>query len=158
MSQCCEFKSHRKQLYFLPTAYVDRVRFDTCLSIHPSICLSTPGGVPWPGPGGGVTPARSSWGDLDRGWVPQWGVPHFGYPSPSDLAGGYPIRPGWGGRYPDWRVLHFRNSPAPCRTWLRGGGSSTLTGGTPPGVVLDSPQSVCLLRSRGRTFLFAETL
>ena len=38
-----------------------------------------------------------------------------------------------------------------------GGGGYPCQGGTPPRVtdgVLDTPQSVCLLRSRRRTFLF----
>ena len=100
---------------------------------------------------GGGYPARSRWGG--------------GYPSqvqlrypPLDLAGGYPdltrgypclggswvppIRSGWGVHHlphPPW-------VPPPCQTW---------SGGTPLRVtdgVLDTLQSVCLLRSCRRTF------
>ena len=72
------------------------------MSVHPSICLSTPRGVPGEVQLGGGYPSQV-----------QLGVPHLGYPPWVPLAGGYP-------------------------TW----------GGTPPRVVLDTPQSVCLLRSR----------
>ena len=90
--------------YFI-RVFTDRVRsttgricFDTCLSI----CLSTPGGVPRPGPGGGVplpgvllpggtpvegvTPPQVPPLNLAMGY-PYQGVPHLGYP---------PIGPGWG--------------------------------------------------------------
>ena len=105
-----------KRLHLLPTAYVVRREGNVLTRVCPSFRLSTPRGVPWPGPGRkGGTPARSSW------------VPHLGY-SPSDLAGGTPAR-----GYP--------TSGTPHLTWLGGtpaGGYSTL--GTPhqtwPGVPL----------------------
>ena len=134
-----------------------RLCFDTCLSI----CLSTPGGYPSQVQPGGTPPQippirpaggyPSCWGVPLRGGTPPRGYPTSGYPpSPSDMAGGYPcrgvphlgyppVRPGWG--YPCQGV-------SPCRTW---------PGGTPPQLidgVLDTPRSVCLLRSRRRTFLF----
>ena len=111
----------------------------------------------------GGTPARSSWG----GYPPQ--IP------PSDLAGGYPwwgwvtppqvppVRPGPGVpcqgvphlRYPlsDLArvVPHLGYPPSDLVGWY------PCWGGTPPQVrdgVLDTPRSVCLLRSRRRTFLF----
>ena len=66
--------------------FTDRVRsmtgrlcFDTCLSIHPSICLSTPMGYSSQIQGG--TPARSSLGGTPAGGVPKVGYPH---------------QPGWG--------------------------------------------------------------
>ena len=135
----------------LPTAYVVGGKV-----VLTRVCLSTPrgggypgrvqaGGVPQPGPGGG-------------------GTPHLRYP-PSDLAGGYPdqgvptsgtpIRPGWGGGVPRWGVPHLRSPPVRpgwgvphLRSPL-----SDLARGVPHRVVLDTPRSVCLLRSR-RTFLF----
>ena len=122
-----------------------------------SVC-SHLGGIPRPGPDGGY-PSQVRWGgvphlgyplsDLARGYpsgeVPQGvGTPVGGYPTsdtppPSDLAGGGipvegtppqvpPVRPGRGGGYPT---------------------SYRITDG-----VLDTPWSVCLLRSRRRTFLF----
>ena len=86
-------------LCYLPTAYVVRgkvmfwhasVRPSIHPFIHPSVCLSTPGGgggVPQPGPDGGGegTSARSRQG------VPLPG----GYPT----SGTLPVGPGWGG-YP----------------------------------------------------------
>ena len=115
----------------------------------------------------GGTPARSSWG----------GVLHLSYP-PSDLAGGTPAGgcptsgtpcQTWQGQgYPCWGVPHLRYSP------IRSGQGVPLLGGTPPQVppirpgqggipprvtdgVLDTPRSVCLLRSC-RTFLLIVTL
>ena len=75
---------------------------------------------------------------------PGRGVPHLGYP---------PIRPGregvpWQGDTSPRVPAH----PPPIRPGRRGiqmGGG----GSTPPRVVLDTPRSVCLLRSRRRTFL-----
>ena len=109
-------------------------------------------------PGQGVTPVRRTppWVPLSElAWgVPLPGVPHLGYPpirpgqgvphlgSPSsDLAGGVPCQ----GGTPPWVT--------PSQTWL---GGTPAGGGTPPQVtdgVLDTPRSVCLLRSRRRTFL-----
>ena len=119
-----------------------------CLSIHLSVHTW---GVPWPGPG--VYPSQVQLG----GGYPCGGVPHLGYPPldlagrlphlaypPSDLAGGYPD----GGTPPQVHPPHW--------TWP--GGTST-GGGYPTSYritdgVLDTPRSVCLLRSRRRTFLF----
>ena len=125
--------------------------------------------------GGGSTPARSRWGGgtparsssgtspIRPGWgVPCWGVPCLGYPL-SDLAGGYPtlgtppppVRPGWGvphlGYHHETWPGGYPTSGTPThQTWL-GGGVTPLrvTDG-----VLDALRSVCLLRSRRRTFLF----
>ena len=87
------------------------------------------------------------------------GVPHLGYPGqtwPGGLPKGYPTL------------------GTPCQTWPWGtptrgyptlgappvgpgqGDPDRARGGTPPRVVLDRPRSVCLLRSRRRTFLFKE--
>ena len=111
-----------------------------------------PGGTPpW------VPPIRPGWGYPvggypNRGYptsgtphqtwpggVPQWGYPDRGSPPqvpPSDLAGGTP----------PWVPPH--------QTWL--GGYPDGGKGNPPWItdgVLDMPRSVCLLRSRRRTFL-----
>ena len=133
--------------------------------VCPSICLSTPRG----------TPARSRWGYPTSGtphqtWLggyPDQGVPHLGYP---------PVRPGQG--YPNRGYPTSGTSPVrpgqgvpllgyPHQTWP---GEVPHQGGTPPQVpppsdlagegvphrvVLDTPRSVCLLRSR-RTFLSFE--
>ena len=109
-----------------------RLCFDTCLSVCPHL------GVPRPGPGGGGYPSQAQL----EGYPPARGVPHLRYPHQTwpggTPAGGYStlgsplVRPGQ-------------------RVPLSGGG------GTPPQVtdgVLDMPRSVCLLRSRRRTFLF----
>ena len=104
---------------------------------HVSVWLSTPMGGGGSSLGGGSTPA-GGYPLLARGTPPQVtpppirpgaGLPHLGYP-PSDL--------GLGGT-PPW-------VPPPV-----GPGRG---GGTPPRVVLDTPRSVCLLRSHRRTFLF----
>ena len=123
-----------------------------------------------PGLGGGTPP----WVPPSRTWpggypcqkgtplsIPHWtwwggtpagrGVPHLGNP-PSYLAGGYPcqegvppVKPGQG--YPCWKGV------SPIRPGL---GGTPAGGGYPPQVtdgVLDTPRSVCLLRSHRRTFL-----
>ena len=109
----------------LPTAYVARREGYVLTRVCPSVCLSTPGGVPWPGPDGrGGTPARSSEG-YPLGTPHQtWpgvsllgGVPHLRYP-PSDLAGRVPLP----GGYP--------TSGTPHQIWPGG----TPTGDTPPQV------------------------
>ena len=99
-------------------------------------------GVPQPGPGGGYpsqvqvegTPARSRWG------VPWWGYQRWGTTGQgtplSDLARGYPDR-----EYP--------TSGIPLSDLARGYPDR----GVPHRVVLDTPRSVCLLRSCRRTFL-----
>ena len=107
---------------------------------HVSVCLSTPGGD---------TPARSrvSYLGYPPPIRPGWGgYPPLGPPPPSDLARGTPpwVRPssGLARGYPTSGTL----PPPPVEPgW----------GGIPPWVVLDAPRSVCLLRSRRRTFLFA---
>ena len=100
----------RKIRPYLPTAYVVRGKVMFWhVSVHPSICLSTPrGGVPEPGPGGyprlvqvGGTRARSRQGGLPQQGVPQWGVPQWG--------GGYPNRGYPDGECPD------RGCPPPVR-------------------------------------------
>ena len=108
---------------------------------------------------------RPGWGVPQPGGTPTsdtppcqtWlGIPHLGYP-PSDLAGGYPD-----GGVPPPRVPPHQTWPGgtppqvpPLSSDLAGGYPDG--GGTPPQVtdgVLDTPRSVCLLRSRRRTFLF----
>ena len=107
------------------------------VSVHPSICLSTPGG--------GVTPARSrssQGGSPARGGTPPWvppvrpggysyqGVPHLRYP-PSDLGRGVPPQSDLGRGYtmlrgypPGRGVPHLRWYPpsggTPPQTWLGG--------------------------------------
>ena len=109
-------------------------------------------GTPTIGPGGGgYTPTGGcpSWVPLSdlaggRGY-PDWGVPHLEYPL-SDLAGGCPNR-GYPGTLPQVPPLLDLARGYPDRG-----------GGTPPQItdgVLDTPRSVCLLRSRRRTFLFS---
>ena len=61
--------------------------------------------------------------------------PHPGQGAPARVP---PIGPGWG-------------VPPPIRP---GQGGTPTGGGYPTSVVLDTPRSVCLLRSRRRTFLF----
>ena len=129
------------------------------------------GGVPQPGPARGYPTLGTPQSDLARGvpccgvphlrsphqtWsgVPYWGVPHLGYPPirPTDplLGGtpsGTPIRPGRGDT-----LWGYPTSGPP----IRPGRGDPCQGGTPPPVtdgVLDTPRSVCLLRSRRRTFL-----
>ena len=78
--------------------------------------------------------------------VPGWGVPPAGGTPPRVP----PIRPGWG--YP--LLGGYPTSGTPHQTWL---GGTPCRGGTPlreTDGVLDTPRSVCLLRSRRRTFLF----
>ena len=84
--------------------------------------------------GSGVPPVR-----------PGWGVPHLGYPS---------VGSGWGRGYPcqgegtsALGVPHLGYPPS--QTWP---GDTPAWGGTP--WVLDTPRSVCLLRSLRRTFLY----
>ena len=128
-------------MILLSTAYVVRREGYVLTRVCPSVCLSTPRGGTWPGPGGGGTPARSSRAEGTPPRVPPPVRPGQGVP----LLGGTPpqvpppIRPGRGvypccGSTPPWVPPHQ----------------------TPPQVtdgVLDTPRSVCLLRSRRRTFL-----
>ena len=123
-----------------------RLCFDTCLSI----CLSTPGGG---------TPGRSRWGGvpLPGGVPPAGGTPPQIPPSQTwpgvPLPGGTPPQV-----TPHWTWLGV----TPCPGYPTSGtpppiGPGRGKGGTPPQVidgVLDTPRSVCLLRSRRRTFLF----
>ena len=165
--------------HLLPTAYVVR-REGYVLT---RVCLSTPGGVPRPGPDrgypsqvwwGGGYPAGVShlryphqiwlgvpcqgvpYGEYPAGGTPPhqtcWGVPCWGYPAGGVPCWGVshlgtpPIRPGQG--VPCWGGPHLGYLPPPL--------SDLAGGGTPPRVtdgVLDTPRSVCLLRSRRRTFL-----
>ena len=134
-------------LQFLPTEYVVRERkviVSLCLSVH------TCGGG-----GGYPDQVQPAGGDTLTG-----GVPHLGYP--------HPIGPGWGGvsrqgggtppQVPPIRPGEEvpKVGYPPRQTWPGGGtprgGYSTsyrITDG-----VLDTRRSVCLLRSRRRTFLF----
>ena len=106
------------------------------------------GRVPQPGPGGGGggTPARSRQGE-----VPQPG-PGRGYPS-QVKAGGTPPASQQGGTLvggvPQWGTL---GTPSQVSGGYPNGGGGLY----PTSLVLDTPRSVCLLRSRRRTFLFYE--
>ena len=121
------------------------------------------------------SPARSRRGG-DPCQVQRGGVPHLRYLPPSDLAGGGGTPPWgtppswtWPGGYPtmvppsscqtwlgdtparsSWGVPHL-GTPPPWSD-LAWGGTPTRWG-TPSRVVLDAPRSVCLVRSRRRTFL-----
>ena len=103
-----------------------------------------------------VTPPHQTW----PGGYPNWRVPHLMYP-PSDLAGGTPM---WG--YPTLvkpppppldlaRGTPMGGTPpwVSPQSDLAGGGYPDGGGENPTSVVLDTPRSVCLLRSR-RTFLY----
>ena len=92
--------------------------FDTCLSIHHSVCPHLGEGT-WPGPrGGGVLLGGTPSGGYPTSDTPlsdlAWGypcgrVPHLRYPRPGLTEGTpagrgtspqvSPIRPGWGGGY-----------------------------------------------------------
>ena len=112
----------------LPTAYVVRREGNVshCLSIHPSICLSTPRGYPSQVQmGGGVTC------QVQMGEVPLPGVPTLGTPW-SDLAegtpaGGYHLARSDGGTQPGAAHLGY---PWP------GQDGGTPARGCPPGVPL----------------------
>ena len=139
-----------------------------------SLCQSTPAGSGREYPGQvqpGVTPARSGWG------YPSQGAPVQGTPGQVRMGGtsarGHPPRipqpvgcppgtPGqvrMGDRYP--------NQEGTCLGYPKPGqdGGYPSQGGASPGYspprdrtahgVLDTPQSVCLLRSRRRTFLLS---
>ena len=121
------------------------------VSVHPSIHHS-------------VCPQGGYPSQVQAGGTPARGVPHLRYPS-SDLAGGYPtsgtspIISGWGdptlgtpsdlaGGTPQGDPT-LGNSLPPIRPGRGGGTPPRVTDG-----VLDTPRSVCLLRSSRRTFLF----
>ena len=123
-------------LQLLPTAYVVRregnVFTRVCPSIHQSVCAHL---------GGGGTPARSSPGGYP---LPGGGTPCQESTPPRVTSS---VGPAGGGGTPP-RI-------PPHHTWP--GGTPCRGGGTPlreTDGVLDTPRSVCLLRSRRRTFLF----
>ena len=142
------FRVSKKSLVTVVTDRVHsttgRLCFDRCLSVCPHL-----GGVPWPGPdGGGVPQPGPAWG----------GTPYEGYPDGGTPPRVHPaVRPGQGDT-PPWvpplppldLAGRYPTSGTPHRTWP---GGYPNGGGTPPRVVLDTPRSVCLLRSRRRTFL-----
>ena len=170
------FPWHVATLYLL-TAYVVRWEGNVFTCVCPSICLSTPGGVPWPGPGGGGGGilAKSRWERCPTSGTPPvgpgQGVPNRGYPTMAT-----PIRPGRGGTLTGVPHLGYPHQNWPGDTPpqvhplldLAGGYPlSDLAGGTLTGYpisyritdgVLDTPRSVCLLRSRRRTFLLKKRL
>ena len=91
--------------------------------------------------GGGPTQARSSEGVRPL----PGGTPAGGYPTSAT-----PIKPDWG--YPCGGYPTLVHPPSDLARVPPQGGE-----GTPPRLtdgVLDTPRSVCLLRSRRRTFLF----
>ena len=93
-----------------------------------------------------------------QGGYPCWGVPHLGYPPVRPGQGSTPARctppqvppigPGRGGT--PTRGVTPAGGYCPHQTWP---GGYPCQGGTRDGV-LDTPRSVCLLRSRRRTFLY----
>ena len=93
----------------------------------------------------GTPPRVPPQSDLDGEWVPQ-GVPRWETPPWVP-----PIRPGWG--YPNGG---YPTSGTPHRTWMGNGGGTPLLQLTDG--VLDTPRSVCILRSRRRTFLLVNRL
>ena len=103
-----------------------------CLPSHPSVCSQ--GGVPQLGPAREGTLARSS----QEGCTPCRGVLLPGR-TPCRVSTQSGVSKGWGsnGGYPRWGTL-----PAGYPLYRTTDG------------VLDTPWSVCLLRSRRRTFLF----
>ena len=115
-----------------------------------------PGGVPWPGPARGY-PAKSSQGGTSAGGIPAWGTPCWGRGVPwfTPCQGWGTHQPGPEGRgargssYQGWgtprQVQTVGEYPPPS-------GRCTPRYRTTDGV-LDTPRSVCLLRSRRRTFL-----
>ena len=141
-------------------------------SVHPSVCPHL----------GGGTPARSRWGggypsQVHAGGYPDRGYPNGGIPTggcprspPLNLARGYPMWgtlgtpiqtwqgiPWWGvphqGRVPQWGVPQWEVPGYPHRTW-----QGVPWWGVPHRVVLDTPRSVCLLRSRRRIFFVRKGL
>ena len=105
-------------------------------------------------PGGGYPNQVQSGGLPWLGGTPMGGTPHQtwpgGYPG-RGYPGGTPprvppIRPGRGGT--PMGVPHLGYPPPVTPGW-----GGTPTGRVPHRVVLDTPRSVCLLRSRRRTFL-----
>ena len=146
--------------------FTDRVRSTTegnvftrvCPSIHPSVCpqggggvphlagdypsqVHLGGGVPRPGPDGGGDPQSGP----DRGYPGRSsrGVPLVGVP-PHQFQMGVPQRGvNWG--YPQTGIGYSLAGVPPTRGTPR---YRTTDG------VLNTPRSVCLLRSRRRTFLY----
>ena len=124
-----------------------RLCFDSCLSI----CLSTPrgryphqvqaGGYPTQVQLGGYSTSGTPLSDLARGYP--------GYCPPSQLSGGYPAGQVSRGLPQQGGTL---STPQPGQRGLPWWGVPRR-GGYPTSLVLDTPRSVCLLRSRRRTFL-----
>ena len=118
-------------------------------------------GAPWLDLAGGTDRGYPTLGiplsDLAGGY-PDGGVPTPGTLPPSDLAGGYPLPggdPTSGTPLSDlargWGVPWWGTPPrVPPQSDLDG----RYWRGTPPWVVLDTLQLICLLRSHRRTFLF----
>ena len=141
---------------FLPTAYIVRREGNVFTRVCPSIHLFVHGGYPGQVQPGGGYPSQVQLGVPHLRYppvrpgqeVPLLGVPHLGYPI--RIGWGYPC---WGKGYPYWGVPHLAGGyptlGPPHQTWLGGGTPPWVTDG-----VLDTPRSVCLLRSRRRTFLF----
>ena len=138
----------------LPTAYVVRREGYVLTRVCPSVCPH-PGGYPSQVKVGGYPSQVQPGGTPTGGYPPSDLAPlHLGYPSCWTWLGGTPIqgyptlgppiRPVQG--VPQWGCTLRPQVPPPVGP-DRGGGYLTL-------VVLDTPRSVCLLRSRRRTFLF----
>ena len=157
------------RIHLFPTAYV--VQWEGYVLTR--VCLSVHRGVPRPGteegypsqvPMGGGTPARS---DLSQ-------VPMEEFPGQVQLGGGDTLAgSGWGGRHPRWgtrwhgsgtkgEVPPQQGWGTPCQVRMGGtwGGVPPTRDRVPPRPryttadgVLDTLRTVCLLRSRRRTFL-----
>ena len=132
------------------TIFTDRVR-STRREVIVSLCLSvhTCGGVPRPG-------SSQPGGDTRWGGTPCWGGTPPQVPPMSDLAGGTPPRvlphQTWPGGTPQPKGYPTLGTPP-----IGPGRGVPLLGeeGTPlqeTDGVLDTLRSVCLLRSRRRTF------
>ena len=132
---------------FLPTAYV--VRREGYILTRVCLTVRGGGGVPQSGPDGGRVPQPCPdrgvgypsqvqmggvpWPGQDGGYPRWWYHPRQGWgtPQPGQDGGGYPR---WGYPLPGMYPLRYRTADG----------------------VLDTPRSVCLLRSRRRTFLFSK--
>ena len=149
-------------LQCLPPAYVVRgkVMFWHA-SVHPSICLSTGGGYPYPIMLCNISQNAMRWGGY-LGQVPPRGGTRVRYPPGGGVPGSGTPPGGTQVRYPPRGGTRVRYPPRggyPGQVPPRGGYSGQVPpwGGYPGRTtegVLTTRRAVCLLRSRRRTFLF----